>query len=226
MRNTLLFIFFCCGLLSACKSDSNKNSSQSDSSDVKIDPFTPHEVGKGDGGDYAFKPDTSVQKIILGNPDCLKTYFLENGFHDVSLGGNRKAMDYYNSSVGIKHLMELRTTKNKKGETVVYEIIVQRSDDPPAPQLATKAIPSSDFNFVSGHGISIGMTIDYVMSIYSNQKFMEVEKGDTVYLTYTPKPKDYNFFKRYHPAAYSVVYKFKNETLRRMEYSVDPKEFE
>jgi hypothetical protein len=225
------YIFPVCLLTMALMScgngkNSDKKDSAKDSAAAVVDPAKPHEVKKGDGGNYAFKPDTAINSIILGNPDCFKPFNRENGSNLVSLGGKRNAAVYYNSAVEHTQAMELRMTKNSKGEDVVYAIIVQQNGVEHAPELSGRPIPSSEFNFISGHGIYIGMTEDYVMSVYSNQAFMEWEQGDTVYLEYKPQPKDGNYFKRYKPTVYSATYKFKNGTLRRMEYSVDPAEFE
>jgi hypothetical protein len=205
--------------------NSGKNDSLKKDAVAEIDPGKPHEVRKGDA-DYAFKPDTAIQSLVLGNAESWTNYFKENGAMPVTIADNRIANVYFNSHKSKNQEMEVRVVKNASGELVPYEIIVQHKGDEHAPELSYKAIPSSDFNFVSGHGVYIGMPFDHVMSIYSNQAFMQWEKGDTVYLEYKPKSKDTNYFKRYKPEAYSVLYKFKDETLRRMEYSVDPKQFE
>lgn len=229
MKSTLLpaviivFVFAGCSGPGKSKNDS----AGKDSVKIKIDPEKPHPVKKGHGAGYAFKPDTSIQKIILGNPDCFAAYKRENGSSVITLDDKHKAVVYYNSAVGHAQLMELRTTKNRAGKEIVYAIIVQKADGGEhAPALSGSAIPSSDFNFVSGHGISLGLSEYYVMSVYSNQSFMEWEKGDTVYLEYKPKPKDFNYYRRYKPGSYRVMYKFRDDVLVRMEYSVDPEEFE
>jgi hypothetical protein len=213
-----------CG--SGANSAKNDSLKKKDSLEANADPEKPHEVKKGSGGDYAFKPDTAIQSIILGNPECWRKYMRENGGTSALLEKGRLAFAYYNSSAGKKQEMEVCVTKNEKGDYIPYAIIVQYKNEEHAPKLSVSATPSSDFNFVSGHGVYVGMSQDYVMSIYSNQSFMEWEKGDTVYLQYKPKPKDGNYYKRYKPDSYSVTYKFKDEILRRMEYSVDPAQFE
>lgn len=206
--------------------NSSKNDSLKKDSIVEIDPETPHEVRKGNAN-YAFKPDTAIQSLVLGNAESWVNYFRENGATSAaSIGENLVANVYYNSSVSKNQEMEVRVVKTAKGEMVPYAFIVQRRGEEHAPALSANAIPSSDFNFVSGHGVYIGMPQDHVMSIYSNQSFMEWEKGDTVYMEYKPKPKDANYYKRYKPEGYRVMYKFIDGSLRRMEYSVDPKQFE
>lgn len=229
MKKYILFCFSATVLMS-CGNGANpleKDLLSTENSVVaEIDPEKPHEVRKGNK-DYAFMPDTAVQSIILGNPACLLGYYRANGSNAVSLDGGHHAITYSNNRTKeSKEEMELRITEDERGNDVVYAIIVQRKDEEHAPKLSARPIPSTDINFVSSHGIYIGMPLAHVMSVYSNQSFMQWEKGDTVYLEYKPKPKDKNYFKRYTPASYSVTYKFKDETLRRMEYSVDPKQFE
>lgn len=230
MKKYILFSCFSATVLMSCGNGTNPPGKDSlpkkDSIVAETDPEKPHEVRKGKK-DYAFMPDTAVQSIILGNPSCLPGYYRANGSNAVSLGQGHHALTYSNNRTeNSKEEMELRITEDAQGNDIVYAIIVQRKEEEHAPKLSTRPIPSTDINFVSGHGIYIGMPLDHVMSVYSNQSFMEWEKGDTVYLEYKPKPKDKNYFKRYKPESYTVMYKFKDETLRRMEYSVDPKQFE
>jgi hypothetical protein len=218
-------------ILAGCGPGAEKTVKTKDSAAIadsiaKLDPEKPHEVMKGKGGGYAFMPDTAVQSIVLGNVECIKKYYRENGAQRAFIGDGRRAVTYYNSSAGKKQEMEIRVAENAKGEEVPYEIIVQWKGEEYAPKLSAVSIPSSDFNFISAHGVYVGMSYQYVLATYKNQSFMEWEKGDTVYLQYKPKPKDKNFYKHYKPESYSVTYKFVDESLRRMEYYVDPKEFE
>ena len=215
--------------LMSCGNGSNPLGTESvakDSVIAEVDPEIPHEVKKGNNSSYAFMPDTAIQSLVLGNAESWKKYVRQNGANHVSLGDNRETSVYFNSSKGKKQEMEVRTAKNANGDYIPYAFIVQPRGEAHAPELAYTAIPSSDFYFVSGPGIYIGMPYSHVLSIYSNQSFMEWEKGDTVYLQYKPKPKDVNYFKRYKAESYSVTYKFFDDILRRMEYSVDPKQFE
>ncbi|CAN5361432.1 hypothetical protein BH09BAC5_BH09BAC5_12600 [soil metagenome] len=207
-----------------CETESG-NVNKADSLTKPVVIKTPHEVKKGNGAAYAFKPDTNIQSLILGNPDCFKKYKLNNGANLIEFKKNRFAATYINNSVSINHEMEVLLTKNKNGNYVVYGMIVQQTGDPKSPQLASKAIPSSDFNFISGHGVYVGMSLDYVMSVYSNQSFLQWEKGDTLYLEYKPKPKDVNFYRRFSAESYSILFKFKDERLCRMEYMVEPDQF-
>jgi hypothetical protein len=202
------------------------DSVKADAVKAEIDPEIPHEVKKGNNSGYAFMPDTAMQSLVLGNAESWKKYIRENGANHFSLGGNREASVYFNSSTGKKQEMEVRTTQNANGDYIPYAFIVQQQGEERSPELSGRSIPSTDFNFVSGHGIYIGMPYSHVLSIYSNQSFMEWEKGDTLYLQYKPKPKDVNYFKRYKADSYSVTYKFFDDMLRRMEYYVDPKQFE
>ncbi|MDQ3108338.1 MAG: hypothetical protein M3R17_00445 [Bacteroidota bacterium] len=225
----ILLIGFSALILTSCGPGPGKivvvDSAALKDSIARLHPETPHEVMKGKDASYAFMPDTAIQSIILGNPDCLKEYYRQNGSNKSAIG-KRYAVAYYTSSVDKKQEMEIRVTDNTQREEVPYAIIVQRKGEEHSPELSVRSIPSSDFNFVSGHGVYIGMPLHYVMSVYSNQSFMEWEKGDTVYLQYKPKPKDTNYFKRYKPESYTVTYKFVDESLRRMEYYVDPEQFE
>jgi hypothetical protein len=230
----ILFIFLSAAIFTACGPGQGKQLTAKDSAAIKdslarLDPEKPHEVMKGKDADYAFMPDTAVQSIILGNPDCIEKYFRQNGAQKVFVEDGRRAVVYYNGSTGKKQEMEIRVTDNGNGVEIPYSIIVQwkdKKDEEYAPKLAARSIPCSDFNFISSHGIYVGMSYQYVLATFKNQSFMEWEKGDTVYLQYKPKPKDKNYYKRYSPESYSITYKFVDESLQRMEYSVDPKEFE
>jgi hypothetical protein len=229
----ILLVCLSAALFAGCGPGTGKIPTAKDSaamrdSIARLDPEKPHEVMKGKGGDYAFMPDTAIQSIILGNPDCIKAYYRENGSYQGVLSDGRRAVAYYNSSKEKKQEMEIRLVDNAKGEEVPYAIIVQWKDDKEeyAPELSVRSIPSSDFNFISSHGIHTGMSYQYVLATYKNQSFMEWEKGDTIYLQYKPKPKDRNYYKRYTPESYAVTYKFVDEVLCRMEYTVDPEEFE
>ncbi len=215
--------------LMSCGNGSNpigKDAVPKDSIIAEVNPEIPHEVKKGNNSGYAFMPDTGIQSLILGNAESWKKYVRQNGANHVLLGGKCEASVYFNSSKGKKQEMEVRTTQNANGDYVPYAFIVQAMGEEHAPELTCTAIPSADFNFVSTHGIYIGMPYSHVLSIYSNQSFMEWELGDTLYLQYKPKPKDVNYFKRYKADSYSVTYKFFDDNLRRMEYFVDPKQFE
>ncbi|CAN5749881.1 hypothetical protein BH11BAC7_BH11BAC7_35630 [soil metagenome] len=228
MKKHILFYFLYATLFMSCGNGAknNENDSAQKAADLtESDPSIPHEVSKGNKT-YAFMPDTAVKSVILGNPKCLKGFYRANGSNAVSLGGGHHALTYYNRTKSNSEEMELLITEDTNGDDVVYAFIVQREGEEKAPALAAAPIPATDMNFITGHGIYIGMPFDHVMSVYSNQSFMQWEKGDTVYLQYKPKPKDKNYYKRYKPESYSVVYKFKDGTLRRMEYTVDPKQFE
>lgn len=229
MKKYVVLLCLSSAIFMSCGNDVNsaKNDSLKNDSVAEIDPEEPHEVRLGDDGSYAFKPDSCIQSLVLGNSENWKRYYKENGGVFLPLGDlEHFAVVYFNYNSQNKQEMEVCLYENEKGDMFPYSLIVQRRGDNHAPEFCMKAIPSTEFNFVSGHGVYIGMPLDHVMSIYKNQTFMQWEKGDTVYLQYKPKPKDANYFKRYKPDAYMVTYKFKDETLRRMEYTVDPKQFE
>jgi hypothetical protein len=228
MKKYVLLLSLSSAIFMSCGNDANsgKNDSRKKDSIAEIDPEEPHEVRNGDN-DYAFMPDTCIKSLVLGNAESWKKYYKENGGVFLPLGDmEHYAVAYFNYDSHNKQEMEVCLYENKKGDMFPYSLIVQRRGDDHAPKFRMKPIPSTDYNFVSGHGVYIGMPLEHVMSIYRNQTFMQWEKGDTVYLQFKPKPKDANYFKRYKPDAYMVMFKFKDETLRRMEYSVDPKEFE
>jgi hypothetical protein len=209
-----------------------KDSSGKDSAAVNIDPAKPHPVRNGKA-DYAFRPDTNINSLILGSADSFRVFKKKNGFTGIGLGGNRYGAVYVNNRYKDNHpepneYFEVRITQDKNDREIPYSFILQSIDmNAHAPKLCTeRSLQGEDFNYVSGFSIYPGMSYQDVIAVYHNQELMEWEKGDTVYLQYKPKPKDYNFYRRFRPEKYSVTFKFFDDVLRRIEYYVDPAEFE
>lgn len=216
------FIGFMCFALVSCGSG-NSSTEKKDSLVSEVSDSIPHEVKKGNGSTYAYMPDTCIQSLILGNAESFRLYNLKNGSNMNPFGNNRNAISYYNHSHSEK--MQILITKNSSGKNVVYVMIAQKNDSL-APKLAKGTYEANEYNFVSGHGVYLGMSEDYVMSVYSNQFLMKWQKGDTLYLQYKPKPKDFGHYKRFKPETYSATYKFVGGALRRYELQVNASEFE
>ncbi|HET6990418.1 MAG TPA: hypothetical protein VFJ43_03800 [Bacteroidia bacterium] len=219
----VLFFFFGgmgCGTGSA---ESNADSASGKTKSRGVDT-TPHEVRKGRAATYAYLPDTSIKSLILGNPESFALFYRNNGAMMNDLGNDHSAISYFNTSK--KEEIQLLIMKNAKNKDVIYSMTLQKYGDAGSPLLAKKPLTTSENNFVTGNGIYIGMTQEYVMSVYADQALMQSQHNDTIVLKYKPLEKDKQYFKRYSWKSYSVTYKFVDNALCRLEYNVDPEEFE
>lgn len=142
----------------------------------------------------------------------------------MKLSGERKFMAWYN----IEKSEELETyvTGNDSKGYFPYKFILQKAGQKRGNPFPEKHEYVNKANFITGHGIYIGMSPDYVMNIYKSQSLMQWQNGDTLYLQYQPKEKDAKYYTRYKRESYTAMYKFVNGFLRRIEYSVAPEEFE
>jgi hypothetical protein len=86
-------------LFSSCGSGSGKEKNDSagkDSATAAIDPEKPHAVRNGNAV-YAFRPDTNVNSLVLGNADSFRIFKKKNGFTAIGLGGDRYGTVYVNN---------------------------------------------------------------------------------------------------------------------------------
>jgi hypothetical protein len=227
MKNLLKIIPVLIFILSGtgCASSDNPNDGATDSVKPKTAADTlPHEVRHGKVASYAYIPDTSVQKIILGNTASFSKFYHDHGANMNNIGNDRIAVAYFN--LNKTEELQLLLTKNAKGENVPYSITLQKYGDAGSPLLTQRPFTTEENNFVSGNGIYIGMNPDYVMAVYTDQAMMQSEHNDTLVLKYNPLKKDARYYSNYSMNSYSTTYKFVNDRLVRMEYAVDPKEFE
>ncbi len=221
----LLFFSFLqgCGSGNGVSND-DSISENSNHSKKKESTSIPHEVQKGKVATYPYMPDTSIRKLILGNSESFRLFYRDNGANINKIEHDRMAISYFNA---IKtEEIQLLLTEDEKQKDVIYSMIVQKYGDAGSPVLAKKPLMTAENNYVTGNGIYVSMSLDYVMSVYVDQALMEWQKDDTLYLQYKPMIKDRSFFNRYSWESYKATYKFVNEKLVRMEMEVDPKEFE
>lgn len=201
---------------------------QTDTAAIKnvLPDSVPREVMKGKGGDWSYRPDSCFNELVLGSAPSFSEFWKKNGANMQTLEGKRKVTTYFNSQK--TEWMAVYTTQNSKGKDLAYGVVVQKAGAPgsPAMPFPGKAEFLSKANVITGHGIYIGMSPDYVLSIYTDQKLTQWEKGDTLYFTYEPKEKDAKYFPYYDWKNYKATYKFVNDRLRRMEYFADPAELE
>lgn len=181
----------------------------------------PQMVRLGKEADWAFKPDTMMNDLLLGDKNCMKQYMFDNGSNG-SVNGKRQALPYINAKQNEKLTV---FTTNVNNRHIPYAFRLQRVQD-----LSKKDMDAlnytTELNFVSSHGIYIGMPLDYVQSIYKSQPMMKWIKGDTTYLSYTPGEKDKSHYQRYPYTDYSALYKFVNDQCRMIEMNVRPEVFE
>jgi hypothetical protein len=185
----------------------------------------PHEVMYGKYGDYAYMPDTLVAKLVLANPVSFDTLWRASGANMIQKENKFFIAHYLNMKATELMTVYLYVNENKKH--IPYAIVVQKYYDYIG-MFPKKYKPEviSEYNFVTGHSIYIGMSSDYVKHVYSGQKMMQWSNGDTLYLQYKPAAKDQSHYHRYSFSDYTATYKFVGDKLRVMEYSVDPKTVE
>jgi hypothetical protein len=218
----LIFI----SILSSCgsgASDSNSDSANGKTKSRGADTL-PHQIRKGHVAKYAYLPDTAVGPAIIGNPESFTIFYRNNGAMMNDIGNNRNAVSYFNANK--KEEIQFQLAKNANNEDVIYSIVLQKYGEAGSPVLARKPLTTAVNNFVTGSGIYIGMTQEYVMSVYTDQALMQSQHNDTIVLKYNPLEKDAPYYKRFSWKSYSATYKFVDNQLRRLEYNVDPKEFE
>ncbi|MCX6312345.1 MAG: hypothetical protein NT084_12005 [Bacteroidetes bacterium] len=208
----------------ACGSGNGGATSDSTQSKKSAVDSIPHEVRKGRVATYAYMPDTCIKKIILGNSESFRLFYRDNGANINQIENGRMAISYYNA-VKTEEI-QLLLTEDEKQKDLVFSMIVQKYGDAGSPLLAKKPLITADNNFISGNGIYISMSKEYVMSVYADQGLMQWQKGDTMFLQYKPMEKDKSFFKHYSWQSYKATYKFVENKLVRMEMDIDPKEFE
>lgn len=183
-----------------------------------------HEVRKGRVASYAYMPDTTVKKLILGNSESFRLFYRDNGANINKIENDRMAISYFNATKTEE--IQLLLTENEMQKDVVFSLTIQKYGDAGSPLLSKKPLMTGINNYITGNGIYIGMSQDYVMNIYADQALMQWQQNDTLYLQFKPSEKDKSFFKRYSWKSYKATYKFMDDRLVRMEMEVDPNEFE
>jgi hypothetical protein len=215
------FVFSSCELFIP---QEDEKEAQEDSLVTLVVDTIPHTVRKGKPETYGFAPDTALHSLVIGSPESFKRFWLENGAEMRLFEKNRWIALYETFRGG--EWMTVYITKDKKHREVAYGAIVQKSDtnSPPPPPGTPQELSKS--RILTGHQIYIGMSPDFVLSVYRDQALTQWQRGDTLYLEYKPQGKDAGYYKRFNWQSYTATYKFVNNKLRRIEYFTDPAELE
>lgn len=225
MKFLFSLLIFSVLIFQGCGGTTENNSDDPTLSVTKIqDSSVPHSVVNGKKASYAFPPDSCINNLVIGNPDSFKLFRRENGAFPNKISENRVSMSYYN--ISHREEMQVLVTGNERKGYFPYELIVQRVDTLSPHLFPGKHERVNKGHFISGHGIYIGMSIDFLLGIYKSQELMQWQKGDTLYLQFKSEKKDAKYFTKYSYESYSATYKFVNESLVRMEYEVLPESFE
>lgn len=162
-----------------------------------------------------------MNEIILGDAAGMKKFTYDNGAEGESSG--KKKVLYYFNALETEYLAIYTTSVD--GKMYPYGYRLQKNSDTIGNYKRPHGYVTAR-NFMTGHGIYIGMPPDYVQSIYTSQPMTRWVKGDTTYLTYSPSEKDKSHFKRYAYSDYSATYKFVDDKCRVIEMMVKPEAFE
>jgi|GEM_PF-4697408 len=220
MKSTLVFLSGFCLFLSACGDSSNTSGNDSAATKAQSDSL-PHEVRTGKQATWAYKPDTMVNTLLLGDVSSLKEFMHKSGNNGTTTG-NRVAMYYFNA-LETEFLTVFAVKEGSK--YIPYGLRIEKNSD----TLSNYKLEHNyamETNFITSSGIYIGMSVDFVQNIYKSQTMTLWTKGDTTYLHYVPVEKDAKHYKRYLPGEYSATYKFVNDKCRSIEMLVEPKSFD
>lgn len=205
-------------VLTACETQPSGNTAEKTDSTVLPDSV-PRVVRIGKEADWAYKPDTMMNELLLGDSYSLKNYTKDNG------GAGRSESEYalmtYVNSGETEQMTVFVTNENNKAIPFGFRVKknIRDKNSPPAENYATAA------HFISGSGVYLGMSEEYVQTIYKSQPMKQWIKNDTTYLVYTPSEKDKEHYHTYSYTDYSALYKFVNDQLVMMEMFVDKKAF-
>ncbi len=198
---------------------SGTSGSGDDADSAKIPDSVPQRVVLGKEANWAYKPDTMINDLLIGDATSLTNWKRLNGNEGAESSG-RSEMVYVNA-LETEQLTVFQIVG--KSTTVVYGFRVKKNvrdkNSPPASNY------SLDRNFLTSAGIYIGMPPDYVQSIYKGQAMDRWIKGDTTYLKFVPPAKDKSHYKRYSHTQYWAQYKFVGDKCVLMETFVEPDAF-
>lgn len=219
---SLVFTGLVAILFASCSSGEQQEQQKKDVPDtLKQADSIPKIVRVGKEADWAYKPDSCINEIVLGDAVSFANFSHKNGAEGET-NGDYRVLHYFNGDE--TEFLSVYTVK-VNGKNIPYGLCVAKNSD----SLGNNKMKHDyalDRNFLSGHGIYIGMPIDYVQNVYKSQPMMTWIKGDTTYLAYAPSQKDEQHFKRYPFTQYSATYKFVNDQCRVIEMMVDPEAFD
>jgi hypothetical protein len=186
---------------------------------AKVPDSVPQRVIVGKEADWAYKPDTMINDLLIGDATSLTNWKRINGNEGVENSGQSEMV--YVNALETEQLTVFQVVG--KSSAVTYGFRVKKNiRDRKSPPASNYSI---DRNFITSAGIYIGMPPDYVQSIYKGQGMMRHVKGDTTYLAYGPTPKDKEHYKRYSFEQYYALYKFVDDKCVVMEVFVEPDAF-
>lgn len=199
-------VFFSC-------SDTPQTGANADS--AKIPDSVPQRVIEGKEANWAYKPDTMINELLLADAVSLINYKRINGNEGAEPTGTSDMV--YVNTLETEQLTVFQVVGAKA--TYPYGFRVKRNirdkNSPPASNYAISR------NFITSAGIYIGMPPEYVQTIYKSQPMMRWIKGDTTYLSYDPSEKDKEHYKRYSFEEYHATYKFVDDQCVLMEVFID-----
>lgn len=200
--------------MAAC-GDQAETAKQDSVAATAIPDSVPQMVREGKEADWAYKPDTMINELLLADVASLAEYKRVNGNSGASNSG-RSQIVYVNSLETEQLTIFELAEKNK---TVAYGFRVKKNiRDKNSPTASNYALSR---NFITSAGIYIGMPPDYVQMMYKSQPMMRWIKNDTTYLTYTPSKKDAQHYKRYSFEDYHAAYKFVGDKCVLMEVFIN-----
>lgn len=219
MKANILSILALSAILISCGSEGSGSPSDSTTENKGADSI-PTKVRLGKEATWAYKPDTMVNTILLGDVASLKDYMHKNGAQG-EVVDSRTAMYYFNASES-----ELLTIFAVKvgSKSVPYGLRIEKNSDT-LRNYGREHNYSIESNFITSSGVYIGMSVEFVRNIYKSQEMLMWTKGDTTYLEYTPVAKDDQHYKRYLRSEYQSKYKFVDDRCRVIEMMVKPESF-
>jgi hypothetical protein len=204
-----VFLFVSC-------SDTPKTGEEADS--AKVPDSVPQRVIEGKEADWAYKPDTMINDLLLADANSLTLFKRINGNEGAEPSGVSEMV--YVNALETEQLTVFQIAE--ESSAVVFGVRVKKNiRDKKSPPASNYSI---DRNFLTSAGIYIGMPPDYVQKIYKSQPMMRWVKGDTTYLSYGPSEKDKEHFKRYEYDDYHATYKFVDDKCVVMEMFIDLEE--
>ena len=218
MKRILFSVSVAALLLASC--DGHPEAAHDVKDTAAIPDSVPQVVRLGKEADWAYKPDTMIDDLLLGDALSWKAFKVNNGDEGVTADHLTSAV-YVNTRETEQLWVYLVNTK--KG-AVPYGFRVKRNiRDKNSPAASNYGMAP---NFITSAGIYIGMSQEYVQTIYKSQPMMRWVKSDTTYLGYSPSEKDKEHYKRFSIDDYQASYKFVNDQCVVMEVMIDPDAFE
>ena len=214
-------LYYLLPLLTIALASCGSEGSADENSDSASLPDSVPQVVRIGSGDYAYKPDTAMNELVLGDAVTLKKFMHDNGNQGQVDGKHH--MLYYLNALETEFLTVFTTESD--GNDVPYGFRLVKNME----QAHNEKRPHNTLlarNILSGHGVYIGMPPDFVQSVYKSQPMTRWVKKDTTYLAYSPEEKDKKYFQRYQYTDYSALYKFVDDKCRVIEMWVDPAVFE